>query len=299
MRIFAQEYPQESIPARHISTFVKERKPVLELILLGVGAPPPTPQKSGPCNAIVNCGKLYLVDAARHAATQIAKSGFRVSDVDHLFFTHFHSDHYTGFGEFFISRWIMGAATPLKVYGPSPVEEIVERMLHYYEYDIDLRANEGKPRAGTEIEVSVLDPGDAFEVDGIGIHVEKGTRHGNVDDIISYAFAAEGRKIVIASDGSPTDKLVPLARGADVLVMHPCLPELIDENFGGFSGTAKIVAAHHATAEEVGKTATQAGVGMLVFSHVVPPLAPDEKVKEAIAPYFAGPIVAGEDLMRL
>ena len=84
----------------------------------------------------------------------------------------------------------------------------------------------------------------------------KGTRHGNVDQIISYAFTAEGRKIVIASDGSPTDKLVPLARGADVLVMHPCLPELIDENFGGFRGTAKIVAAHHATAEEVGKTAT-------------------------------------------
>ena len=109
-------------------------------------------------------------------------------------------------------------------------------------------------------------------MDGIGIHVEKGTRHGNVDQIISYAFAAEGRKIVIASDGSPTDKLVPLARGADVLVMHPCIPELIDENFGGFRGTAKIVAAHHATAEEVGKTATQAGVGMLVFSHVVPPL---------------------------
>ena len=153
----------------------------MELILLGVGAPPPTPQKSGPCNAIVKGGKLYLVDAARHAATQIAKSGFRVSDVDHLLFTHFHSDHYTGFGEFFISRWLMGAATPLKVYGPSPVQEIVERMLHYYEYDMDLRANEGKPRAGTEIEVSVLEPGDALIVDGIGIHVEKGTRHGNVD----------------------------------------------------------------------------------------------------------------------
>ena len=271
----------------------------MELILLGVGAPPPTPQKSGPCNALVTGGKLYLVDAARGAATQIMKSGFHVSKVDHLFFTHFHSDHYTGFGEFFISRWIMGASTPLKVYGPSPVEEIVERMLRYYEYDIDLRANEGKPRAGSDIEVSVLAPGDALEVDGIGVRVDKGTNHGNVDDIISYAFEAEGRKIVIASDGSPTDKLVPLALGADVLVMHPCLPELINENYGSFRATAKIVAAHHATAEEVGRTAAEAGVGKLVFSHVVPPLAPNDKVREAIAPYFDGEIVAGEDLMRL
>ena len=112
-------------------------------------------------------------------------------------------------------------------------------MLRYYEYDIDLRAEEGKPRAGTDIEVSVLEPGDALEVDGIAVRVDKGTHHGNVDDILSYAFEAEGRKIVIASDGSPTEALVPLARGADVLVMHPCIPELIDERFGSFRATAR------------------------------------------------------------
>ena len=271
----------------------------MNLILLGVGAPPPTPEKSGPCNGVVKGGKLYLVDAARHAATQIVKAGFRVAGVDHLFFTHFHSDHYTGFGEFFLSRWIMGAATPLKVYGPSPVREIVRRMLHYYEYDINLRVDEGKPGEGAEVEAAALAPGDSIEVDGIKVRVEKGTRHGNVDDILSYSFAAEGRKIVIASDGSPTEKLAPLARGADVLVMHPCIPELIDERFGGFRGTAKLVAAHHATAEEVGRTAARAGVGKLVFSHVVPPLAPNERVREAIAPYFDGPVIAGEDLMRI
>ncbi len=271
----------------------------MDLILLGVGAPPPTPEKSGPCNAIVKGGELYLVDAARHAATQIVKAGFHVRGVNHLFFTHFHSDHYTGFGEFFLSRWIMGGASPLKVYGPLPVQSIVERMLLYYEYDITLRVGEGKPRDGAEIEVSTLAPGDSLNVDGIEVRAERGTRHGNVDDILSYSFEAEGRKIVIASDGSPTEAFIPFAKGADVLVMHPCIPELIDENFGGFSATARIVAAHHATAEEVGRTAARAGVGKLVFSHVVPPLAPDERVRGAITHYFDGPVIAGEDLMRL
>ena len=50
----------------------------MELILLGTGAPPPTPQKAGPSNAIVVGGKLYLVDAARHVATQIVRAGFPV-----------------------------------------------------------------------------------------------------------------------------------------------------------------------------------------------------------------------------
>ncbi len=271
----------------------------MKLILLGVGAPPPTPEKCGPANAIVSGGKLYLVDAARHAATQIVKAGFSIGGVDHLFFTHFHSDHYSGFGEFFISRWIMGGKTPLRVFGPSPVEEIVKRMLHYYEYDIDLRANEGKSRDGAEIDVTVLSPGDSLEVDGIRIGVERGTRHGNVPDILSYRFEAGGRKIVIASDGSPTEKLVPFAKNADILVMHPCLPEFINENYGGFRETAKIVAAHHASAEEIGQTATRAEVGKLVFSHVVPPLAPNEKVMEALSRHFGGTIVAGEDLMIL
>lgn len=145
----------------------------MELILLGTGAPPPTPQKAGPSNAIVVGGKIYLVDAARHVATQIVRAGFPVQDVNYLFFTHFHSDHYTGFAEFFISRWIMGAKTPLRVYGPHPTPEIVKRMLHYYEYDINLRANEGKPRTGCEIEVKVLSPGDTLKVDGIRVTAER------------------------------------------------------------------------------------------------------------------------------
>ena len=271
----------------------------MDLILLGTGAPPPTPLKAGPSNAIVADGKLYLIDAARHAATQIVRAGFSVRDVDYLFFTHFHSDHYTGFAEFFISRWIMGAKTPLRVYGPDPAPEIVKRMLHYYEYDIDLRANEGKPRTGCEIEVNVLSPGDTFEVDGIQIGVERGTRHGNVPDILSFRFEAGGRNIVIASDGSPTKKLVPFAMGADILVMHPCLPEFIVEEYGGVEETAKIVAAHHASVEEIGRTATEAKVGKLVFSHVVPPLAPNDKVAEALARHFDGTIVPGEDLLCL
>lgn len=281
------------------STRFSGEEPVLELILLGVGAPPPTPEKSGPRNGVVKGGKLYLADAARRAATQIVKAGFRVAGVDHPFFTHFHSDHYTGFGDFFLSRWIMGAGKPLRVYGPSPVHEIVRRMLHYYEYDINLRVDEGKPGEGAEVEAAALAPGDSIEVDGIEVRAEKGARHGNVDDILSYSFAAEGRKIVMGSDGSPTEKLASLARGADVLVMRPCVPELTGERFGGFRGAANLVAARHAAAEEVGRTAARAGAGKLVFSHVVPPLAPNEKVREAIAPYFDGPVIAGEDLMRL
>ena len=195
----------------------------------------------------------------------------------------------------------MGAATPLKVYGPKPVEEIVERMLRYYRVRHRPEGGGGEAPCGKRISrCPFSNPGDALEVDGIGIRVEKGTNHGNVDDILSYAFEAEGRKIVIASDGSPTEKLALLARGADVLVMHPCLPELIDERLREFQGDGEDRGGpprHGGGSRKNGRCGRTSG--KLVFSHVVPPLAPDDKVREAIAPYFEGEIVAGQDLMRL
>ena len=63
----------------------------MELILLGTGSPPPSPDRSGHADGIVVDGRFYLVDAGRNVCRQIAAAGFPVKDVDHLFFTHFHS----------------------------------------------------------------------------------------------------------------------------------------------------------------------------------------------------------------
>lgn len=271
----------------------------MDLILLGTGSPPPDPGTSGQADGIVVDGRLYLVDAGRNVSRQITAAGFSIREVDHLFFTHFHSDHFTGFADFYITRWLFGATAPLKVYGPDPVLEIVNRMLHYYEYDIEIRAAEGKPREGLDIDVDVLAPGDSLEVDGIQVSVEKGTHHGNVDDIISYRFDAEERVIVIASDGGPTEKLVPFARGADVLVMHPCLPDQIIEMLGQTPEMAEIIAGHHATTEEIGRTAAEAGAGKVILSHLTPPMASMELACEEIARHFDGEIIGGRDLMRI
>ena len=270
----------------------------MELILLGTGSPPPSPHRSGHADAIVVDNRLYLVDAGRNVCRQVAAAGFPVKDVGHLFFTHFHSDHFTGFADFYITRWLFGAETPLRVYGPGPVEEIVKRMLHYYEYDVEIRANEGKTRGGLGVEVTTLAPGSSISLDGIQINVEKGTKHGNVDDIISYRFEADSRVILIASDGSPTEKLATFARGADILVMHPCLPDQIVELIGQTPAMAKIIAGHHATTEEIGRTATDAGVGMVILSHLTPPNAPEEIAVEEVSRYYKGKVIPGRDLDR-
>ncbi len=270
----------------------------MELILLGTGATPPTPRRSGPANAVVVNDRLYLVDAGRNVPQQITAAGFKVADVDHLFFTHFHSDHYSGLGDLILTRWLMGATTPLEIFGPEPVTDIVQRVLHSFQYDIDVRAAEGKPRAGSEVTVTPLLPGATLDLNGIAIRFDKTARHGNVQEMLSYRFTADGRDIVIVGDGAPTDALVPFATGADLLLIHPCLPELIVEMLGQTPEQAAIIAGHHASTRQIADTATAAGVTTVVMSHIVPPMAPSERFVAEVSAGFAGAVIVGEDLAR-
>ena len=270
----------------------------MELILLGTGATPPLPRRSGPANAIVVDDRLYLVDAGRNVPQQITAAGFKVADVDHLFFTHFHSDHYSGLGDLILTRWLMGASTPLQIFGPEPVTDIVQRVIHSFQYDIDVRSSEGKPLAGSDVTVTPLEPGAALDINGIAIRADKTARHGNVQEMLSYRFVTEDRDIVIVGDGAPTDALVPFATGADLILIHPCLPELIVDMLGQTPEQAAIIAGHHASTQQIADTANAAGIATVVMSHVVPPMAPSDRFLSEVSAAFSGTVSVGEDLAR-
>ena len=271
----------------------------MELVLLGTGATPPTPRRSGPANLLVCDDHTYLVDAGRNVPRQISAAGFSCAGIDHLLITHFHSDHYSGLGDFFLTRWLMGATTPLQVYGPEPVTAIVRAVVASVQYDIDLRAAEGKPLAGSDLEVHVIASGQTLTVDGMTIRAETAAHHGNVDQLLSYRFQAEGRSLVIIGDGAPTDRTVPLAQGADVLLMHVGVAALIEEQLGQTPEQAAIIAKHHATPEQIGEVATAAGRGdSRDVSHRSPPGA-GSGPGGGVTSRFGGAVLVGEDLMRI
>jgi ribonuclease Z len=59
------------------------------------------------------------------------------------------------------------------------------------------------------------------------------------------------------------------------------------------------VAAYHTASTDVGKVATQAGVGCLVLTHIVPPDADRSKLLAQARAEYAGPVIVGEDLMAI
>ena len=79
---------------------------------------------------------------------------------------------------------------------------------------------------------------------------------------------------MISGDTAPSQNLVKLASGADVLV-HPVMyPPAIDRLVARVPSAAALKAsilAHQTSAEDAGRIAREAGVKLLVLSHFVPP----------------------------
>ncbi|MEM3402486.1 MAG: ribonuclease Z, partial [Candidatus Hadarchaeales archaeon] len=98
-----------------------------------------------------------------------------------------------------------------------------------------------------------------------------------------------GRKIVYTGDTKPTERIVELARGADVLIheatLSDDLSEKADENF-------------HSTPSGAATIAKKAGVKLLVLTHISPRYEDVTVLLEQAMKIFPNTIVA-EDLMEL
>ncbi len=129
--------------------------------------------------------------------------------------------------------------------------------------------------------------------------------HPPVVPAFAYRFDARDRSIVISGDTSPSDNLVKLARGADVLVHSVMYPPAIDRLVARVPNATALKAsilAGQTSAEDTGRAAQAAGVKMLVLSHLVP--ADDPEVTErmwidAAQSHFRGTVILGRDLLSI
>lgn len=128
--------------------------------------------------------------------------------------------------------------------------------------------------------------------------------HGLVFPNFAYRFDTAHGSVVFSGDTAASENLVKLARGADVLVHEAIDPAWVSRIVGPKpwdarqQALAKQLLEAHATPREAGEIATRAGVYRLVLSHLVPGDAPRDHWKQA-RDTFKGPVVVGEDLMRL
>jgi ribonuclease BN (tRNA processing enzyme) len=129
--------------------------------------------------------------------------------------------------------------------------------------------------------------------------------HPPLDVALAYRFDCSDRSIVISGDTKPSEALVKLAHGADILVheaMYVPAVERLATRVANADRLKSSVLNHHTSVEDAGRIAAAAGVKTLVLSHFVPPDDPSitpQMWLEAAKKHFSGEVIVGRDLLEL
>jgi ribonuclease Z len=272
---------------------------MIEITLLGTGSPLVDPSRAGPATLVRAGGRTFLFDCGRGVLMRAAAVGVQANQLTALVLTHLHSDHITDLNDVITSRWVTTfESTPLPVIGPVGTHAVVTGIVTSLEPDISYRlAHHDDLSWRPDPLVQEVFGGAVFD-DGVVRITAAPTDHRPVEPTLGYRVEHDGHAVVIAGDTVPCDGLDQLCVGADALVHTVIradqvqaipLPRLQD------------ILDYHSSVEQAAETATRGGVGTLVLTHYVPPMAPgaEEEWRSLAAAHFAGPIELGDDLHQV
>ena len=260
----------------------------LSIFFAGTGGSAPTARRGLPALLIRRGGERLLFDCGEGTQRQLVRS-VGLADLDAIFLTHFHSDHWLGLPGMLKTFDLRGRERTLPVYGPPGLQALMALVLRM------------GGRVGYELEVVELEPGHVLERDGyriapvsvshrgpaygyalfederpgvfdpraaVRLGLEPGPEFGRVQrgetvrgvapqQVLGPARA--GRKLVLSGDTSPSEALRVAAHQADVLVHEATFAE---EDIGRAAETG------HSTAAQAARLAREAEVRLLALTHL-------------------------------
>jgi len=272
----------------------------MELTLLGTGCPQVDTTRLGPASLVRHDGCSFLVDCGSGVTQRLVGADSDGADLDAVLLTHLHSDHIVDLFQLILSSWHQGRDRPQRIFGPPGTRRYCDDMMTLWRPELEQRiAWEQRPStAALELDVTEFQAGVVLDEQGMRISAVEVLHH-PIRHAYGFVFQAAGLKLVFSGDTAYCPALIEAARGADVLVHECYIHGLMPIDARRTSQGAKNVAAYHTPSGEVGKIAAQAGVRCLVLNHFVPVSFDKSAVLAEIRCDYDGPIVLGEDLMRL
>jgi ribonuclease Z len=280
----------------------------LSLFFAGTAGSVPSPRRGLPAVLVRRGGDRLLFDCGEGTQRQLMRSVGLV-DLDSVFITHFHADHWLGLPGMLKSFALRERSEPLTVYGPPGCRELMGAMRIVYgrlPYPLDileLQPAETVQRDGYLIAaIPVRHKGDA----SFGYALVEEPRPGHLDARLAEELGVrpgpdfgrlqrgetvagvapeqvmgperEGRKVVLSGDTSPCEALAIAAHQADVLVHEATFAEEESER-------ARLTS--HSTARQAAELARDAEARLLALTHVSSRYAGGELREEARAVFAA------------
>jgi ribonuclease BN (tRNA processing enzyme) len=248
----------------------------------------------------------YVIDCGDGVARQLVFAGVPLDKLRHIFITHHHSDHNADYGNLVWLAWATGLRTRVDTWGPPPLKKMTKLFFEMNAYDIETRiADEGRVPLVPLVHVHEFAQGGLVMQDENVKVTATLVHHPPVVPAFGYRFDARDRAIVISGDTAPSDDLIKLAEGADVLVHDALYVPGVDRLVAGVPNATTLkqsIISHHTTAEDAGRVAQAARVKTLVLSHFVPaddPAVTDQMWIDAARTHFRGEVIVGKDLLEI
>ncbi len=134
------------------------------------------------------------------------------NDIDAIFLTHLHGDHFGGLHLFLVDADFLSRRTrPLVICGPEGTAEVVSR---WYE----LAFGEVPASRGYEIRYVEMKPGETREILGRTATAFRARHMGEGDTPLAFRMELKGACIGISGDTIWTESLTEAARGTDIFI---------------------------------------------------------------------------------
>ncbi len=294
------------------------RSTMTRLVLLGTqGGPRESGERAQPSNLLIVKGIPYLIDAGNGVVRQLALAHFQPSDIHEIFITHNHDDHDADWGTLMGLAWTNGNTTPITVHGPPGTQSMLTGFLQYFAPNAAAHFMEGShvPPADTMLAREINGSGLVFEdgnirvtaVENCHYHFAKGTPGYGWQKSFAFRFQTSDRVVVFSGDTGPCGHvLADFSRDADILVHEVIDLAAVEQTLRAntaperFERLMNHMRTEHSTTEQVGRTASEAGVHLVVLTHLVRGRsgATDAEFVDGVKKFFSGPVVVGQDLME-
>ena len=234
--------------------------------------------------------RKLLFDCGEGTQRQLLRS-IGLLDLDRVFITHFHADHWLGLPGMLKSWALRDREKPLTVYGPPGLKELMGAMMLVYGRRLPYRlelvelerwdeverpgyrvasvpVSHGERPAYGYVLLEQDRPGefDPVAAQQLGVApgedfgaLQRGEMVGGIRPEQVMGSPRKGRKIVISGDTSPAQALGVAAHQADLLVHEATF---LSED------SERAAETSHSTARQAAELAREAEVGLLALTHV-------------------------------
>lgn len=296
-----------------------EDKDHVRVLICGTGSPEVSSAKAQACTLVSAGGKMFLFDVGDGAVRSLAHSKIPLNQLERVFITHFHSDHFNDLATLINAGWIWGRKMPLEVQGPVGTKQVLDGFAQAYALDEGYRSTNmphlAKNRAvafGVPLEIAFAEGQRAVRVydkDGVTIDATL-VAHDPVKPALGYVLKYEGKKVFISGDTEVSPVNMDAMRDANLAIhesyaahmVRRAIPQMKKLGMDFEATVAERTIPYHADNMALAKQAQQAGVKHLLLTHLIP--YPDSFVvrqmyTEGMAEHYKGKLTVAQDGMIL